>query len=176
MQPIEIATIGGGCFWCTEAVYQELKGVIKVESGYSGGSERDADYKSVCSGLTKHAEVIQITFDPSLASYEQILSIFFTVHDPTTLNQQGNDKGPQYRSVIFYHNEAQKAIAETVIVAAQALWSDRIVTEVSPLTVFYKAEAYHQNYFRNNPNQGYCSFIIAPKLKKFREVWRGVEG
>jgi peptide-methionine (S)-S-oxide reductase len=171
MQKFENATIGGGCFWCTEAVYQELKGVISVESGYAGGSKHDADYKSVCSGLTKHAEVIQITFDPKLISYQTILAVFFTVHDPTTLNQQGNDKGPQYRSVIFYHDEAQKATAETVLTEAQALWSGHIVTEISPLPIFYPAEAYHQNYFGNNPYQGYCSFIIAPKLKKFRAQW-----
>jgi peptide-methionine (S)-S-oxide reductase len=169
---LEIATLGGGCFWCVEAVYQELRGVQKVESGYTGGKYDNPSYKEVCSGLSGHAEVIQITFNPALVSYREIVQIFFTVHDPTTLNRQGNDVGSQYRSVIYYHSAEQKKIAQEVQKEAQSLWDNPIVTELSPMGKFFKAEAYHQNYFRDNPNQGYCSFIIAPKVRKFREQFR----
>jgi peptide-methionine (S)-S-oxide reductase len=168
----EIATLGGGCFWCVEAIYQDLKGVSKVESGYSGGHIDNPTYKEVCSGLTGHAEVIQVTFDPAIISYADILRIFFTVHDPTTLNRQGNDSGTQYRSVIYFHSEEQQKTAEAVKIEAKEAWDDPIVTEISAFEKFYKAEDYHQNYFKDNPNQGYCSFIIAPKVKKFREKYK----
>jgi peptide-methionine (S)-S-oxide reductase len=168
----EIATLGGGCFWCVEAVYQDLKGVSKVESGYAGGNVDNPSYREVCSGLTGHAEVIQVHFDPSVISYPEILEVFFTVHDPTTLNRQGNDVGTQYRSVIYYHSAAQKTAAAAAKTAAAAIWDDPIVTEISPMDKFYKAEGYHQNYYKDNPNQPYCSIIIAPKVKKFREKWQ----
>lgn len=168
----EIATLGGGCFWCVEAIYQDLNGVLKVESGYSGGHIDNPTYKEVCSGLTGHAEVIQVTFDPAIVSFQDVLRVFFTVHDPTTLNRQGNDSGTQYRSVIYYHSETQKKVAEAAIIEAKEAWDDPIVTEVSPFEKFYKAEDYHQNYYKDNPNQGYCSFIIAPKVKKFREKFK----
>jgi peptide-methionine (S)-S-oxide reductase len=168
----EIATLGGGCFWCVEIMYQDLKGVLKVESGYSGGKIDNPTYQEICSGMTGHAEVIQVTFDPAIISYKEILEIFFTVHDPTTLNRQGNDSGTQYRSVIFYHSDRQKAVAEEAKVAAQAIWDDPIVTEISPAVTFFKAEVYHQNYFNDNPNQPYCSIVIAPKVRKFREMYR----
>lgn len=167
--PTEQATLGGGCFWCVEAVFQELQGVLKVESGYSGGRGANPSYREVCSGLSGHAEVVQITFDPGVVSFKDILRVFFTVHDPTTLNRQGNDVGTQYRSVIYYHSEAQKDEAQTIVQEAQALWEKPIVTEISPLGRFYPAEDYHQNYFKDNPLQGYCTFIIAPKVRKFRE-------
>lgn len=165
----EVATLGGGCFWCVEAIYQDLKGVLKVESGYSGGPSANPTYKEICTGLSGHAEVIQVTFDPAKLSYQDILRIFFTVHDPTTLNRQGNDVGTQYRSVIYYHSAPQKSIAESVIKEAGEAWDHPIVTELTAFDQFYKAEVYHQNYFKDNPNQGYCSFIIAPKVRKFRE-------
>jgi peptide-methionine (S)-S-oxide reductase len=165
----EIATLGGGCFWCVEAVYQGLRGVEKVESGYSGGTERDANYKAVCSGLTQHVEVIQVHFDPEQIAYADILEIFFTVHDPTTPNRQGNDVGPQYRSAIFYASPAQAATAQAAIQAAQPDWANPIVTEVRPFERFFKAEDYHQNYFADNPYQPYCSFVVAPKVRKFRQ-------
>ncbi|MCA0236509.1 MAG: peptide-methionine (S)-S-oxide reductase MsrA [Bacteroidetes bacterium] len=167
----EIATLGGGCFWCVEAVYQDLQGVLKVESGYSGGHIDNPSYREVCSGLTGHAEVIQVTFDPAVISFKEILEVFFTVHDPTTLNRQGNDTGTQYRSAIFYHSPQQKTIAEEVKAASAEIWDDPIVTEITPFDKFYKAEDYHQNYYKDNPNQGYCSFVIAPKVKKFRQKW-----
>lgn len=167
----EIATLGGGCFWCVEAVVQRLKGVTKVVSGYSGGSQATADYKSVCSGTTKHAEVVQVYFDPTIISYAEILEVFWSAHDPTTPNRQGNDVGPQYRSVIFYHNETQKKIAEQSIrEVAPNLWSDPIVTELSPLEAFYEAEAYHLNYYNNVGNRNpYCTFVITPKVKKLQK-------
>lgn len=165
----EIATLGGGCFWCVEAVYQELRGVLKVESGYSGGRISDPTYREVCSGMTGHAEVVQVTFDPAQLSFADVLRVFFTVHDPTTLNRQGNDVGTQYRSVIYYHTEQQRETAEAIKTEAAEAWDNPIVTEISAAEKFYKAEDYHQNYYRENPNQGYCSFIITPKLKKFRE-------
>jgi peptide-methionine (S)-S-oxide reductase len=165
----ELATMGGGCFWCTEAVIERLAGVKKVTSGYAGGRTANPSYEDVCSGDTGHAEVIQVEFDPAVISYEKILEVFFEAHDPTTLNRQGADAGTQYRSVIFYHNEEQHKVAGRAKVAAQALWPDPIVTEIAPLTKFYAAEGYHQDYFRKNPNQGYCSFVIKPKVKKLEE-------
>lgn len=169
----ETATFGGGCFWCTEAVYQELAGVLKVESGYAGGSVPNPSYKQVCAGNTGHAEVIQITFDPEIISYEELLDVFWVTHNPTTLNRQGADVGTQYRSVIFYHDDGQKVMAEKSRQAADAagLWPDPIVTEISPLTGYYPAEDYHQNYYRDNQYQPYCQFVIAPKMKKFRQVF-----
>ena len=167
----EVATLGGGCFWCVEAVYQDLQGVLKVESGYSGGHIDNPSYREVCSGLRRHAEVIQVTFDPAVISFKEILEVFFTVHDPTTLNRQGNDSGPQYRSAIFYHSPQQKAVAEEVKLASKEIWDDPIVTEITAFDKFYKAEDYHQNYYKDNPNQGYCSIVIAPKVKKFRQKW-----
>ena len=169
----ETATLGGGCFWCTEAVFVDLKGVLSVESGYSGGTMAHPTYEQVCTGKTGHAEVVQITFDPGKISYRDILRIFFTVQDPTTMNRQGNDVGTQYRSVIFYHNEKQKQTAEETIkeIAKEKIWDDPIVTELSPYETFYKAEGYHQEYFSNNPNQPYCRIVIAPKVAKFRKMY-----
>lgn len=168
---LQLATIGGGCFWCTEAVFQEVKGVEKVVSGYSGGNvPGHPTYREICSGLTGHAEVVQITFDANIISYEDILVIFMTTHDPTTLNRQGADRGTQYRSVIFYHNEEQKEIAETVLKEIATFYENPIVTEISPLDVFYEAEKEHQDYYKNNQEQGYCSFVITPKLAKLREI------
>jgi peptide-methionine (S)-S-oxide reductase len=167
----ETATLGGGCFWCLEAVYQELKGVQKVESGYAGGRMPDPSYEQVCDGTTGHAEVVRITFDPGIVSYREILEIFFTIHDPTTLNQQGNDVGTQYRSVIYFHSPEQQEMAKHVIAEMANVWDAPIVTEVSPAPVYYKAEDYHQNYFRRNPLQGYCAFVVAPKVAKFRKTF-----
>ena len=167
----EIATIGGGCFWCTEAVYQELKGVTQVVSGYAGGSVLNPTYDQVCSGTTGHAEVVQLTFDPALVSYRKILEIFFTIHDPTTLNRQGNDVGTQYRSVVFYHNDEQHELAKPVIAEMASVWDAPLVTELSPLPVFYRAEDYHQNYYRQHPDQGYCAFVVATKVAKFRKMF-----
>jgi peptide-methionine (S)-S-oxide reductase len=167
----EIATLGGGCFWCLEAVYQELRGVEKVESGYSGGDVPNPTYRAVCSGTTGHAEVVQVTFDPEMISYKDILEVYFTIHDPTTLNRQGADVGTQYRSVIYYHDDEQRRVAEAVIsdLEAEGIWRDPIVTEVAPIDEFYIAEDYHQDYFRNNGYQPYCQVIIAPKVAKFRK-------
>ena len=168
----EIATLGGGCFWCVEAVFQDLKGVEKVVSGYEGGKIKNPTYREVCSGMTGHAEVIQVHFDPTIISFEDILKVFFTTHDPTTLNRQGADRGTQYRSVIFYHSEEQQTISDKVIKNfASDLWSNPIVTELSPTSIFYEAEAYHQNYYKSHPNEGYCSVIIAPKVAKLRKVF-----
>ncbi len=166
----DTATLGGGCFWCVEAIYQELKGVISVTSGYSGGIEKNPTYKEVSAGITGHAEVIQIVFDPEIVTFEEILEVFFITHDPTTLNRQGNDVGPQYRSVIYYHDDEQKAIAQKskTEFAAEA-WEDPVVTEISAFTEFYKAEDYHQNYYRDNKNQPYCVYVINPKLQKFKK-------
>ena len=171
---MDTITVGGGCFWCTEAVFEDLKGVTKVESGYSGGTKANPSYEEVCTGLTGHAEVSQITFDPSVLSLKDLITIFFTVHDPTTLNRQGNDSGTQYRSAIFYRNDQQKAVAESVIkeITAAKIWDGPIVTEVTPFTNFYKAEDYHQEYFKRNGSQPYCQFTIAPKVRKFREHWK----
>lgn len=169
----EVATLGGGCFWCIEPLYLDLLGVQKVVSGYTGGHIKNPAYREVCAGVTGHAEVIQITYDPSIISYEELLTIFWHVHDPTTLNRQGNDVGTQYRSVIYYHNDQQKVIAEQSKVAADAsdLWNDPIVTEISPLGHLYVAEDFHQNYYNLNGTQPYCSYIIAPKVRKFRALF-----
>ena len=171
---METATLGGGCFWCVEAIYQDVIGVHKVVSGYAGGAVENPTYQEVCSGTTGHAEVVQIVFDPTVISFEEILFIFWRTHDPTTLNRQGNDVGTQYRSVIFYHDEQQKKIAEQSKAETDAsnLWADPIVTEIAPLTIFYEAEAYHQNYFVENPYQPYCIFVINPKVQKFRKSFR----
>ena len=167
---LEGITLGGGCFWCLEAVYDELIGVEDVVSGYAGGSVPNPSYEAVCSERTGHAEVVQIKFDPQVTSFREILEVFFAIHDPTTLNQQGADVGTQYRSAIFYHTEAQKETALQVIeeINQAGIWGSPIVTEVTPLDVFYPAEDYHQEYFRNNPNQGYCRVVVAPKVAKFR--------
>lgn len=170
-QNLETATLGGGCFWCLEAVYDELRGVTDVVSGYSGGHVENPTYEEVCGKKTGHAEVVQITFDPSVVSYRELLEVFFTIHDPTTPNRQGNDVGPQYRSVIFYHSPEQKATALQVIREFEQakVWDNPIVTEVTPLEEFYPAEDYHQEYFKKNPYQPYCSFVVAPKVAKFRK-------
>jgi len=169
----EVATLAGGCFWCLEAAFGQLRGVEGVESGYSGGTVPNPSYEDVCTGTTGHAEVVQITFDPTVVSYSDLLHVFFTIHDPTTLNRQGGDVGTQYRSAIFYHSPAQKAEAERVIAELQAekVWEDPIVTEVRPLAQFYPAEEYHRDYFRRNPNQGYCSAVVAPKVAKVRKLY-----
>ncbi len=167
----ETATLGGGCFWCLEAVYQELKGVQHVESGYAGGHVPNPTYEQVCEGSTGHAEVVRVSFDPETVSYRELLEIFFTIHDPTTPNRQGNDVGTQYRSVIFYHTPAQQETARQVIAAMANVWDAPIVTELSPVEEYYKAEDYHQNYFRQHPLQGYCAFVVAPKVAKFRKVF-----
>lgn len=168
------ATFGAGCFWCVEAVFQGLKGVKSVTSGYAGGHVKNPSYREVCSGSTGHAEVAQITFDPSVISYQQLLTVFWHTHNPTTKNRQGADVGTQYRSVIFYHNKEQKKLAETSRTETDAsdLWNDPIVTEIEPLDAFYEAEEDHQNYYANNPSAGYCSFVIAPKMKKLRKEFR----
>ncbi|MBA3423114.1 MAG: peptide-methionine (S)-S-oxide reductase MsrA [Rubrobacter sp.] len=168
---MEVATLGGGCFWCLEAVYDELRGVEKVESGYSGGHVPNPTYRQVCSETTGHAEIVQVTFDPDVVSFRDVLEVFFSIHDPTTLNRQGADVGESYRSAIFYHGEGQKRVAEEVIaeLEAKGLWDDPIVTEVTPFDKFYVAEDYHQEYFRNNAYQPYCQVIIAPKVAKFRK-------
>lgn len=168
---LQLATLGGGCFWCTEAVFQEVKGVEKVVSGYSGGNvPGHPTYKEICSGLTGHAEVVQVTFDANVISYEDILMIFMTTHDPTTLNRQGADRGTQYRSVIYYHNDEQKEMAVIVSKEIASYYENPIVTEISPLEGFYEAEKEHQDYYKNNQSQGYCSFVITPKLAKLRKL------
>jgi len=166
----ETATLGGGCFWCLEAVYDEMKGVDHVESGYTGGQVDNPSYQAVCAGTTGHAEVVQVTYDTDVISYDDVLNVFFTIHDPTTLNRQGADRGTQYRSAIYYHDDAQKQAAEAKIAELEerGVWSG-IVTEVSALGDYYKAEAYHQDYFKNNPNAGYCRVVVAPKVNKFRK-------
>lgn len=167
---LNVATFGGGCFWCTEAVFLEVKGVKKVVSGYTGGNAPGKPtYREVCSGLTGHAEVIQIDFEPLEITYKDLLYIFMTTHDPTTLNRQGADVGTQYRSVIYYHDEEQRRIAEEVIQEMASVYSEPIVTELSPIGIFYEAEEYHQDYYKNNKQQGYCNFVITPKLTKFRK-------
>ncbi len=167
----ELATLGGGCFWCLEAVFEQLQGVEKVESGYTGGRVDNPTYRQVCSGSTGHAEVVQITFDPTVVTFAEILDVFFATHDPTTLNRQGADAGTQYRSAIFTHSPEQKATAEGRIAELNAagIWDAPIVTEVVPLVKFYPAEDYHQEYFRTNPEQSYCQFVVAPKVAKFRK-------
>jgi len=170
LQPgLETATLGGGCFWCTEAIFELLPGVKTVTSGYAGGHKDHPTYKEVCSGTTGHAEVIQITFDPTVISYERLLETFWEAHDPTTLNRQGADEGTQYRSIILYHNEAQKLAAEKSKAAAQARFRNPIVTEIVPLTKFHPAEGYHQDYYRNRPNEGYCRLVIRPKVEKLEK-------
>ena len=165
---MEIATIGGGCFWCTEAIFRRLKGVEEVTSGYAGGVRQDPSYEQVTTGVTGHAESVQVEFDPSIISYAKLLEIFFNLHDPTTLNRQGADEGSQYRSVIFYHSEAQREVAEKVRdeIADSGLYHDPIITEIVPFEAFYTAEEYHQNFYETNKNQGYCSYVITPKIHK----------
>jgi peptide-methionine (S)-S-oxide reductase len=174
MRESEIATFGSGCFWCTEAVFERVNGVLSVVSGYSGGTVEYPSYEQVCTGKTGYAEVIQITYDPNIITYPELLEIFWKTHDPTTLNKQGNDVGTQYRSVIFYHNEEQKQLAEEYKkkLNESGAWDKPLVTEIVPFKNFYKAEGYHQNYYENNPNQGYCSFVIAPKIEKFEKVFK----
>lgn len=167
----EVAILGGGCFWCTEAVYLEARGVTRVESGYMGGETPDPTYEQVCSGTTGHAEVIRLEFDPNVISYRDILEIFFTIHDPTTLNRQGNDVGPQYRSVIFTTSPQQEATARQVMAEMAAVWDAPLVTQLLPQAPWYKAEDYHQNYFAQHPLQGYCAFVVAPKVAKFRTMF-----
>ncbi len=168
---LQVATLGGGCFWCLDPIFKDLKGVEKVVVGYSGGSVKNPSYRMVCTGTTGHAEALQVTFDPNVISYKELLKIFFSFHDPTTLNRQGADVGTQYRSVIFYHDETQKAVAEETIAEIEnaGFWGKSIVTEVTPFETFYPAEDYHQDYFKNNPTQGYCRVVIAPKVTKFRQ-------
>jgi peptide-methionine (S)-S-oxide reductase len=170
---LEVATLGGGCFWCLEAVFEQLRGVESVESGYAGGSVANPTYKAVCRGDTGHAEVVQVTFDPGVLSYRELLGVFFAIHDPTTLNRQGNDIGTQYRSVIFYHSPEQQATAQATIaeLTAERVWPNPIVTEVVPLTTFWKAEAYHQHYYQNNPDQPYCQLVVGPKVAKARKAF-----
>lgn len=171
MSNFQLATFGGGCFWCTEAIFQEVKGVEKVVSGYSGGTvPGHPTYREICSGLTGHAEVVQVIFDANIISYEDILIIFMTTHDPTTLNRQGADVGTQYRSVIFYHDKKQNEVAQSVVKQISECYENPIVTEIIPLDIFYKAEDYHQDYYKNNQLQGYCSFVITPKLEKLRKI------
>jgi peptide-methionine (S)-S-oxide reductase len=168
---MEVATLAGGCFWCLEAIFDELEGVERVVSGYSGGKTANPSYKEVCGGRTGHAEAVQVVFNPKVISYREVLAVFFSMHDPTTLNRQGDDVGTQYRSVIFYHDDKQKAIAEQLIkeLNAAKIWNAPIVTEVTPFSAFYPAEDYHQNYFKQNAAQPYCQVVIAPKLAKFRQ-------
>lgn len=169
----EIATLAGGCFWCLEAVYDDLQGVTNVESGYMGGQMPNPTYEAVCTGRTGHAEVVQLTFDPAVVSYDDLLRIFFSIHDPTTLNRQGADVGTQYRSAIFYHSPEQEATARTVVaeITEAAIWPDPIVTQIVPADDFYIAEPYHQEYYARNPYQGYCQVVIAPKVAKFRKQY-----
>ncbi|PFH08995.1 peptide-methionine (S)-S-oxide reductase [Collimonas sp. PA-H2] len=167
----EVAVLGGGCFWCLEAVYQEIKGVEQVESGYTGGHVANPSYEQVCEGTTGHAEVVAVTFDTEQISYRELLEIFFTIHDPTTLNRQGNDVGTQYRSAIYYQSPQQKKAAEQVVAEMANVWDAPIVTELSAAETYYKAEDYHQNYFRQHPLQGYCAFVVAPKVAKLRKVF-----
>jgi peptide-methionine (S)-S-oxide reductase len=166
----EVATLGGGCFWCLDAIYRQLRGVEKVESGYAGGTTPNPTYREVCGGRTGHAEVVQITFDPMEIAYRDLLDVFFTIHDPTTKDRQGGDMGPQYRSVILTHSDEQARVAREAIadVTAEKIWDDPIVTEIVPFTKFYSAEDYHQDYFANNARQPYCQIVIAPKVAKFR--------
>jgi peptide-methionine (S)-S-oxide reductase len=171
MAKLEKATLGGGCFWCLEAVYNQMEGVSSAISGYMGGHVDGPTYQDVCGGRTGHVEVVQVTFDSDITTYREILEVFFAIHDPTSMDRQGNDSGPQYRSVIFYHDEQQRGIAEAMIheLDGEKVWSRPIVTEVRAAPVFYPAEDYHQDYFKNNPQQPYCSYVVAPKVKKFRE-------
>jgi peptide-methionine (S)-S-oxide reductase len=167
----EFATLGGGCFWCLEAVYEELQGVVDVESAYAGGHVDQPTYRAVCDGDTGHAEVVRVEFDPARISYREILEVFFTIHDPTQLNRQGNDVGEQYRSVIFTHSDAQRQVAEATIREIQPHYDGEVVTLVVPASNYFRAETYHQEYFRHNPAQGYCMFVVAPKVEKFRKTF-----
>lgn len=172
--PLEIATFGSGCFWCTEAIFERVNGVSAAVSGYSGGEVENPTYKEVCDGTTGHAECTQITFDPAVVSYDELLEIFWKTHDPTTLNRQGNDVGTQYRSVIFYHNDQQKQKAEYYKnkLTEEKIWNKPIVTEITKFEKFYPAEDYHQEYYDNNPNQGYCAYVITPKVEKFEKIFK----
>ena len=174
MADLKKATFGSGCFWCTEAVFERLKGVHSVVSGYAGGTIENPTYEEVCNGTTGHAEVTQITYDPDVITFDELLEVFWKTHDPTTLNRQGNDVGTQYRSVIFFHDDEQKQLAEKYKeeLDKSGAWDKPIVTEISPLTNYFEAEDYHQDYYKNNPNQGYCTFVIAPKVEKFEEVFK----
>ncbi len=176
-QQLETITLGGGCFWCTEAVFQRVKGVEKVESGYAGGDIANPTYREVSSGLTNHAEVVQISFNPQLISLEKILEVFWKTHDPTTLNRQGADVGTQYRSIIMYHNDEQRKVAEALKEALnrEEIWENEIVTEITAYKNYYPAEDYHQNYYNNNPAQGYCQFVIVPKLEKFNKIFSDIK-
>jgi len=167
----ETAILGGGCFWCTEAVYREVKGITSVESGYMGGHVAQPSYEQVCVGDTGHAEVVKLAFDPTVISYRDLLEIFFTIHDPTTLNRQGNDVGTQYRSVIYYQSPQQEAMARQVVAEMAHVWDAPIVTELAPAQAWYKAEDYHQDYFSQHPLQGYCAFVVAPKVEKFKKTY-----
>jgi peptide-methionine (S)-S-oxide reductase len=169
MENLEIATLGAGCFWCVDTLFQDLRGVLKAESGYMGGKTTNPTYREICTGMTGHAEIVQVTFDPKIISFAEICEVFFTIHDPTTLNRQGADAGTQYRSVIFYNDENQKEIAEKAKINAKEYWDDPIVTEISPVTTYYVAEKYHQNYYKLNPYEGYCQIVIAPKVRKFKK-------
>ena len=171
MTATEVAILGGGCFWCLEAVYLEVRGVNRVESGYMGGDTPNPSYEQVCGGATGHAEVVRLEFDPQLISYRDILEIFFTIHDPTTLNRQGNDVGTQYRSVIFTTSPEQEVTARKVMAEMAAVWDAPLVTQIGPARVWYKAEAYHQNYYAQHPLQGYCAFVVEPKVAKFRKTF-----
>lgn len=171
MKNLSIATFGGGCFWCIEAVIQRLKGIVSIKSGYADGHIKNPAYREVCTGRTGHAEVVQVTFDPEIISYHDLIAIFMTSHDPTTLNQQGADKGTQYRSIILYHDNEQKAIAEQVFDAVKPFYADSIVTELKPFEVFYEAEEDHQNYYNNNQEAGYCRMVIDPKVQKLRKMY-----
>lgn len=165
----ETATLGGGCYWCLDAVFRQLRGVERVESGFAGGTVKNPSYREVCGGKTGHAEVVQVTFDPQQISYADLLRVFFSVHDPTTLNRQGNDTGTQYRSAIFYHSPGQQRTAKEIMSEVAGLFKDPLVTELVPFTAYYPAEDYHQDYFANNPDQPYCAAVIAPKVAKFRK-------
>ena len=167
----EVITLGGGCFWCLEAVYEQVDGVVAVESGYSNGQTPNPTYEQVCSGRTGHAEVVRVTFDPARLPLREVLEIFFSIHDPTTLNRQGNDAGTQYRSGIYYHTPEQERIAREVLAEADAAHKGRVVTELEPERSYTRAEAYHQHYFANHPEQGYCAFVVAPKVEKFRKTF-----
>jgi peptide-methionine (S)-S-oxide reductase len=171
MPTLETATLGGGCFWCLEAVYDRMEGVVSLDSGYMGGAKPNPTYEEVCTGRSGHVEVVQVTFDNEVTSLRDVLGVFFTIHDPTTRDRQGNDVGSQYRSAIFWHSDQQREIAEQMIASLEksGTWGNPIVTEVRPAETFYKAEGYHQNYYSNNPNQPYCAYIVEPKVRKFRE-------
>ena len=173
MKETELATLAGGCFWCLEAVFEQLRGVTKVQSGYAGGHVANPSYEAVCTGTTGHAEVVQVAFDPAIVSYRDLLGVFFTLHDPTTLNAQGGDVGTQYRSAIFYHDDGQRRVAEEAVreLEAEHVFDDPIVTEIVPLPAFYPAEEYHKEYYRRNPNQPYCRAVIAPKVAKLRSKY-----